>query len=245
MPAKKYHTEEEKRTAKRLKWRKKAARRRARRKADPAYDAQCKSWEKKCRQNTADRNPGYAAERTREWRKRHPDKVAARLIAVAERRKSDPEWREEQNARDRERRRQSPEKGRENTRRWRAANKARRRAYTNEYNKARYRTDPSYKACVLMRNRMNRYMGGSRPCSAAFENLLGCSWDDFLIHISSQFSEGMTWENWAIDGWHIDHIRPLCTFDHTDPAQVAEAWHHTNMRPMWAEENVRRERAVA
>lgn len=49
--------------------------------------------------------------------------------------------------------------------------------------------------------------------------------------------ETMTWENWNVNGWHIDHIIPLVTFDLTDRKQFLEACHYTNLQPMWSEEN--------
>ena len=48
----------------------------------------------------------------------------------------------------------------------------------------------------------------------------------------------MTWENHGINGWHIDHIRPLSGFNMSDPEQAAEAWALTNLRPLWAKDNV-------
>jgi len=48
----------------------------------------------------------------------------------------------------------------------------------------------------------------------------------------------MSWDNWTKDGWHIDHIIPLAAFDLTDREQVKQACHYTNLRPMWAEENL-------
>jgi len=27
-------------------------------------------------------------------------------------------------------------------------------------------------------------------------------------------------------------------FDHSEPEQVAICWHHTNMQPLWAEDNI-------
>jgi hypothetical protein len=47
----------------------------------------------------------------------------------------------------------------------------------------------------------------------------------------------MTWENWTTNGWHIDHIRPLASFDLTDRQQFLVACHYTNLQPLWATEN--------
>jgi hypothetical protein len=37
--------------------------------------------------------------------------------------------------------------------------------------------------------------------------------------------------------WHVDHIRPLCSFDLTDPEQVREAFAPENHRWLPAEQN--------
>lgn len=52
-----------------------------------------------------------------------------------------------------------------------------------------------------------------------------------------KFQIGMTWNNYSVNGWHIDHIKPLNLFDLTDPNQLKEACHYTNLQPMWAKHN--------
>lgn len=66
--------------------------------------------------------------------------------------------------------------------------------------------------------------------------LLGCSIDELRAHLESKFAEGMDWSNRS--EWHIDHIIPLASFDLSDPEQLAEACHYTNLQPLWARDNI-------
>jgi hypothetical protein len=69
---------------------------------------------------------------------------------------------------------------------------------------------------------------------------LGCSFGEFREYIESQFAKGMTWDNCG--AWHIDHIIPLCKFNPDNHAEYAKAWHYSNMRPLWAHDNLSRKR---
>ena len=66
--------------------------------------------------------------------------------------------------------------------------------------------------------------------------LLGCTWEEARAHIESLFQEGMTWENHGLgdDKWHIDHIRPVCSFEDHD---IHLMNHISNLRPLWQIDN--------
>jgi len=68
--------------------------------------------------------------------------------------------------------------------------------------------------------------------------LVGCSIEELMKHIESQFTDGMSWENQG--EWHIDHVRPCASFDLTDEQQQRECFHYTNLQPLWAEDNLRK-----
>lgn len=80
--------------------------------------------------------------------------------------------------------------------------------------------------------------GGNKGYSSM--DLLGCTVQEVRDHLEAQFLPGMTWDNWSLKGWHIDHIRPCASFDLTDPEQQKECFHYTNLQPLWAEDNLRK-----
>lgn len=61
-------------------------------------------------------------------------------------------------------------------------------------------------------------------------------------HLEARFSAGMCWSNhgWGSGKWNIDHIRPLASFDRSDPEWVRQAFHFTNLQPLWHEDNARK-----
>jgi len=75
--------------------------------------------------------------------------------------------------------------------------------------------------------------GGSRSVST----LTGCTASQLKKHLELGFKRSMTWDNHG-EHWHIDHILPVASFDHTDPKQVAQCWHWTNLRPLEAKANI-------
>jgi hypothetical protein len=70
--------------------------------------------------------------------------------------------------------------------------------------------------------------------------LIGCSLTELITHLERQFQPGMTWANWGrgVGKWHIDHNRPISSFDLSNHQEQSLCWHYTNLRPLWAEENL-------
>jgi len=68
--------------------------------------------------------------------------------------------------------------------------------------------------------------------------LLGVnSKEEFKIYLESKFDKGMNWDNYGT-AWHVDHIRPVASFNLSDPTEQGKCFHHTNLQPLWAEENM-------
>lgn len=66
------------------------------------------------------------------------------------------------------------------------------------------------------------------------QEILGCSYEEFKIHIESQFIEGMTWKNHG--EWHLDHKIPVSWGKTED--EIIKLNHYTNFQPLWACDNL-------
>lgn len=94
--------------------------------------------------------------------------------------------------------------------------------------------DPSF----LLRRRIGRriYVAmRKRAFSPPSQILFGCTYPELINHMEKLFRDGMSWLNYG--DWEVDHKRPISAFDLTDPKQMAEACHYTNLQPLWRTEN--------
>lgn len=156
-----------------------------------------------------ERNPEASALSTKRWVQRNPDKVEAKRQRWIKR---------------------NPGRQAELARLRRQRNSERARSYDRAYTS---RIEVRIHRAVSSRLRMHI----NKESKAAFE-ILGYSREALIAHLEMQFSKGMNWENYG--EWHIDHIVPLASFKVSglnDPL-LRQAWCLTNLRPVWARENL-------
>ena len=123
---------------------------------------------------------------------------------------------------------------------WYEANKEKIIASQKAYQRKRYKEDPVYRLLKNMRNGMWSVLSGKAKSSHTME-YVGMSPDELMNYLENKFTEGMTRDNYG--KWHVDHIRPLASFDFTGPdreEQLHIAWSHTNLQPLWALDNIRK-----
>ena len=114
----------------------------------------------------------------------------------------------------------------------------------------RYRIDPEFNTLERMRRQLNKKLkkdgigdimrgainrGGE---SNAVAELLGYTIAELRSHLERQFTKGMTWERFSKGEIHIDHITPQSAFDLTNPDEWRKCWCLSNLRPLWARENL-------
>ena len=85
-----------------------------------------------------------------------------------------------------------------------------------------------------------RLCNGNYKKSKRTEEILGCTIEDFIQHLQSQFTEGMTLENHGQgEGkWNIDHIIPISSAKTEE--EIYKLNHYTNLQPLWYEDNMKK-----
>ena len=54
----------------------------------------------------------------------------------------------------------------------------------------------------------------------------------------------MSWENYGIHGWHIDHIIPCDFFNLQDPVEQYMCFRWQNLQPLWAKDNLKKSNKI-
>jgi hypothetical protein len=111
-----------------------------------------------------------------------------------------------------------------------------------EYVMLKRKTDINFRISHSLRSRFNsalkRKNKTDRKKWTSVINLLGCSIDDFKLKLSKKFKKGMNWNNYG--EWHIDHINAVANYDLTKKENQIKAFHYSNLQPLWAEENFKK-----
>ena len=120
---------------------------------------------------------------------------------------------------------------------YRIANKTKRNKQSGIYQKHKYKTDLTFRIKCILRSRVRKVCKNIVKRGSGVSDL-GCSVPEFRKYIESQFSEGMTWQNYG--EWHLDHIVPLSKFNLQDRQQFLIACNYSNMQPMWSNDNLKK-----
>jgi hypothetical protein len=98
------------------------------------------------------------------------------------------------------------------------------------------KSDPIWLMQKYMRTRIyNALKLGHAIKRGRSHELLGCDSNALKMHLEPMFSDGMNWDNYG--RWHIDHIRPVASFDLTTKGGQLAAFNYRNLQPLWAFDN--------
>ena len=75
-----------------------------------------------------------------------------------------------------------------------------------------------------------------------WEAIVGYTTIELKTHLESKFQTGMTWENYGLHGWHIDHIIPRSKlkFKTYECENFKKCWALENLQPLWAKDNLKK-----
>jgi len=124
----------------------------------------------------------------------------------------------------------STKKGREKDRRYHNSEKGQ-KLYKKMYKKRKF--------SIIISNNIRKSLKGNKN-GQHWEDIVGYTLNELKQHLQSQFQEGMSWDNHG--KWHIDHIRPIASFNITDYKceDFKECWSLSNLQPLWAIDNIRK-----
>ncbi len=108
-----------------------------------------------------------------------------------------------------------------------------------QYSQERLKTDINFKLVTSLRSQVSSALKNLTKYNKTIP-LLGCSISELRLHLEASWQEGMSWENYGRHGWHIDHIKPCCTFDLSLEEDQKACFHYTNLRALWAKDNLSR-----
>jgi len=169
-------------------------------------------------------------EKAKVWRMKNPDIIAENKLRNKEGKKISDKKYAQKNVEQ------------ENARKvlWAKNNPDKRKKANGDYVRKKLATDPLYKLkhytrCSIRGAFKKR---GYRKKSRTHE-ILGCSFDEFKIHIESQWEDWMNWDNYGNpkDGiyelnktWDIDHVVVISSA--ITEEDVIRLNHHTNLQPL-------------
>lgn len=117
----------------------------------------------------------------------------------------------------------------------------------------RYANDPEFQLKERLRNQVkkhakrygyvNHYFGSAARGKIRSEDiwdLVGYSASTLRRHLERQFTRGMTWEKFLSGEIHIDHIVPKSTFDLDSLKELRACYALSNLRPLFARDNLRK-----
>lgn len=106
------------------------------------------------------------------------------------------------------------------------------RARIAAWHRDRKKKDVKFRLLCNLRNRIYCAIKGFSKSAKTIE-LLGCSVEFLKSHLEFQFDTKMSWDNYGLDGWSVDHIAACTTFDLSKEEGQKKCFHYSNLAPRW------------
>jgi endogenous inhibitor of DNA gyrase (YacG/DUF329 family) len=119
--------------------------------------------------------------------------------------------------------------------------------YKNNWLKNKKKEDPYYKIRASLSASLFQFLKREGTIKfGSISRLIGVSKEELKKHLESKWyphpktGEFMSWSNYGLKGWHVDHIMPFESFkkyDVTKEETQKKIMELSNLRPMWGDEN--------
>ena len=107
----------------------------------------------------------------------------------------------------------------------------------NNWRRDQRKNNPQFKIIENTRNRLNNFLKTKKMIkSNSTFKIVGCTPEKLRTHLKKQFLPGMSWKNYSLKGWHIDHKVPLASAKTIE--DVEKLMHYSNLQPLWAIDNM-------
>ncbi len=118
---------------------------------------------------------------------------------------------------------------------YRSKNRGKKRKYLREYLKNNTSIRLSKNFARLIRFSLRDNKNGNH-----WEDLVDYNLKELMEHLEKQFKPEMNWSNYGKNGWEIDHIKPISSFNFTsyNDREFKQCWSLNNLQPLWKEENI-------
>ncbi|PRA81647.1 HNH endonuclease [Ochrobactrum sp. MYb29] len=204
-------------------------------KSKSGMNSECKACEKIRNAKYYQENKDRVRERVRVWkadnpekktiydasyRERHPDRVKESAKKWL---RTDPLAREKKNVYSKKWKRENPEKVKD---------------ITKKASQKRLSV-PGVRLNNAIGRAMRSALGKGEKAGRRTFDTLGYTKQELMAHLEALFLPGMTWDNYGLHGWHIDHKIPksLFHFQTTDDFNFKRCWSLENLQPLWATDN--------
>lgn len=130
----------------------------------------------------------------------------------------------------------------ENAKKWREEHPDRAREL-NRRSFRKWMENPRNRLSSNMSSLIRNSLAERAKANRHWESLLPFTVEELKAHLESLWEPGMNWDNHTLDGWHIDHIKPVSSFSFNSPEDQGfkDCWALSNLVPRWATNEIARQ----
>lgn len=209
----------------------------------------CKECEKNRSSKYREKHPEKIRESSKNWRKNNPEKYAETIskylsenpnMTSKERLKKyrmSSDFRQNEIENRKEFYIKNIDKERERRKIYYHKNKQTERQKNNKWKLDNLKNNPLERMKKNIRDRIREFLIGDNKSLRTFD-IIGLDKENFKLYIESKFIDGMSWDNYG--EWHLDHIKPIFLSENENDLILLN--HYTNLQPLWAEDNLKKNR---